>query len=284
MDCVKRNSQRILPGERIQPVTMSLGLRQQLKLTQQLVMTPQLQMAIKLLQMSRLELMDLVHQELEQNPVLEESLDLSEEPKPDEVLIQDPADIPETATLQEVTIGEKNNDEQLDWNNYIDDYNASGKAGFETEKKEAPSYESFIAKKQSLKDHLLWQLLMTSPDPREEEIGSAIIGNLNDDGYLDISLDDLAEMMHTDLESVEKMLHVLQTFDPVGVCARDLRECLLIQAGYFNLDNTLVARIISDHLHHLENKNYKAIAKALKTDLDDILKAITIIRELEPKP
>jgi RNA polymerase sigma-54 factor len=125
---------------------------------------------------------------------------------------------------------------------------------------------------------------MTRPDPREEEIGSAIIGNLNDDGYLDISLDDLAEMMHTDLGSVEKMLRVLQTFDPVGICARDLRECLLIQAGYFNLDNTLVSRIISDHLHHLENKNYKAIAKALKVDLDDILKAIAIIRELEPKP
>jgi RNA polymerase sigma-54 factor len=284
MDCKKRNSQTILPGERIQPVTMALGLRQQLKLTQQLVMTPQLQMAIKLLQMSRLELMDLVHQELEQNPALDESFDLSEEQKPDEVLSQDPADVPESATLKEVTIDDKIHDDHIDWNNYLDDYNSAGKTGFETEKRETPSYESFIAKKQSLKDHLLWQLLMTHPDPREEEIGSTIIGNLNDDGYLDISLDELAQMSHTDPATVQKTLDLLQTFDPVGVCARDLKECLLIQAKYFNLENTLVARIIADHLHHLENKNYKAIAKTLKADIDDVLKAIKIIKDLEPKP
>ncbi len=284
MDRLKPDSQTILPGERIQLVTMALGLRQQLKLTQQLVMTPQLQMAIKLLQMSRLELTDLVHQELEQNPVLEESYDLSEEQKPDEVLIQDPADVPESTAIKEVTVDDKIYEDHVDWNNYIDDYNSPGKTTFETEKRETPSYESFIAKKQSLKDHLLWQLLMTRPDSRAEEIGSAIIGNLNEDGYLDISMGDLAEMTQADPTTVQSVLDVLQTFDPVGVCARNLKECLLIQVNYFNLDNTLVARIISDYLHHLENKNYKAIAKAVKADLDEVLKAVKIIKELEPKP
>jgi RNA polymerase sigma-54 factor len=285
MDRIESDGQRILPREGIQFVVMSLGLRQQLKLAQQLVMTPQLQMAIKLLQMSRLELMDMVYQELEQNPVLEESLDLPEELKPDEAPDMDSADVPESGELKEVTIGdEKITDDHIDWNNYFEDYNSSGKAGFETEKKETPSYESFISKKPSLKDHLLWQLLMIKPDPCQEEIGSAIIGNLNDDGYLDVSLSDLAEMTQTDPAEVEHVLKLVQTFDPVGVCARDLKECLLLQAEFFNLENTLVIPIITDHLHLLENKNYKAIAKALKVEIGDVLKAVNIIREMEPKP
>ena len=262
---------------------MSLGLRQQLKLTQQLVMTPQLQMAIKLLQMSRLELMDTVQQELEQNPALEEMIETLEDKMPGDSS-EDGAEPPDKSQLSEVSIEDKIHEDHVDWSNYLDEYNSAGKITFETEKRETPSYESFITKKESLKDHLLWQLLMSHPNPEEEEIGSLIIGNLNEDGYLDMSVSELAAASSAELETVETVLALLQTFDPIGVCSRDLRECLLIQAKFFSLDNTIVTQVIEGHLHHLENKNYKAIAKALQAGIEDVLKAVKIIQDLEPKP
>ena len=246
-------------------------------------MTPQLQMAIKLLQMSRLELLDTVQQELEQNPALEETIEVLEDKK-----IGDQTDhavkTPDRSLISEVSIKDKIAEDHVDWNNYLDEYNSTGKTTFETEKRETPSYESFITKKESLKDHLLWQLLMSHPSPEEEKIGSIIVGNLNNDGYLDITMEEVANTADEDLEAVEDVLFLMQTFDPIGVCSRDLKECLLIQAKFFNLDNTIVTQIIENHLNHLENKNYKAITKALRVSLDDVLKAVHIIKDLEPKP
>ncbi|MFO7964537.1 MAG: RNA polymerase factor sigma-54 [Desulfobacterales bacterium] len=262
---------------------MGLGLRQQLKLTQQLVMTPQLQMAIKLLQMSRLELVEAINQELEQNPTLEESLDPPDDHHEDPTA---PDSAPnESSVLPEVTINEKIPDDQADWNNYLDEYNSPGRMNYESEKRgDIPSFESFLTKKESLKDHLLWQLLMTNPSPVEERIGSSIIGNLNADGYLDIAFEELVEISEADAEAVTAVLKKMQTFDPIGVCARDLKECLLIQSSHFNLENTIVSRIITDHLNHLENKNYKAVARALKISIDEVVKAVNIIKDLEPRP
>jgi RNA polymerase sigma-54 factor len=260
---------------------MALEFKQQLKLSQQLVMTPQLQMAIKLLQLSRLELLDTVRQELDSNPMLEEVNDSASAellPEPSEVQLQ--SDDP---SAKEVKIEEKSID-TFDWNNYIDEYSAPGKIIFETEKKEAPSYEAFISRTESLNDHLLWQLLMTSPSKEEEEIGSLIIGNLNADGYLDLSVEDISRSSGYSPERVEKVLSVMQTFDPTGVCARNLKECLLIQAKQLGLRGTPVIDIIQNHLNYLENKNFKAIAKALKTDMKEIEAAVNIIMGLEPKP
>ena len=262
---------------------MDLGLRQQLKLSQQLVMTPQLQMAIKLLQLSRLELMDTIHQELEQNPALEESLELPDDKRIDETANPDEVLNP-SSTTSEISIEEKIHEDHVDWNNYIDEYSSPGRISFESEKRETPSFESFLTKKESLKDHLLWQLMMASPSPLDEEIGSAIIGNINNDGYLDATLEDITTSVPCDMADVENILTLIQSFDPVGVAARDLRECLLIQAAHLNLENTIVTKIISNHLGHLENKNYKLIAKTLKVKIDDVLTAVTIIRDLEPKP
>jgi RNA polymerase sigma-54 factor len=126
--------------------------------------------------------------------------------------------------------------------------------------------------------------LMISPTEEEEKIGSLIVGNLNEDGYLDSSVEDLAAMSGSDTEKIEKILSLMQTFDPVGVCARNLGECLLIQAKHFGLDDTIVIQIIENHLHHLENKNYKAIAKALKANIEDVVAAIQVIKGLEPRP
>jgi RNA polymerase sigma-54 factor len=259
---------------------MAIELRQQLKLTQQLIMTPQLQMAIKLLQLSRLELMDAIQQEMEQNPALEE---LQETVSKDQLdpSAQEQLAVPEKP--KEVTIDEKISGD-IDWSNYIDEYNSPGRIRFESEDRETPQYEAFISHKESLSDHLLWQLLMASPSPEEKRIGSLIIGNLDKDGYLQSSVEELAQQGSVEPDDIEEVLFLLQSFDPVGVCARDLTDCLLIQARALGLKDTLVTQIITNHLNHLENKNYKAICRALKVSLEDVIAAVNIITGMEPKP
>jgi len=242
-------------------------------------MTPQLQMAIKLLQLSRLELMDTIHKELEENPALEEV----PEGNPAEQLVEQPDPLTAEAPAKEVTI-EDQLQQDIDWSNYLDEYNTPGRVHFESEDKDSPKYESFIAPKESLNAHLLWQFLMTKPIREEEKIASLIIGNLNKDGYLEVAVEDIAKVGDTPLEKVQAVLATLQTFDPLGVCARDLKECLLIQAGHLGLEHTIVTDIISNHLSDLEKKNYKAICKALKKSMDEVISAVNIIKRMEPKP
>jgi len=259
---------------------MVFELRQQLKLSQQLIMTPQLQMAIKLLQLSRLELVETIRQELEENPALEE---LAED-GPDEAHASEGENAPEVESPErEVTIEEKMVDD-VDWSNFIDEYNSPGRISYETESKEAPQFESFVAQKESLSEHLLWQLAMSPASDAEKRIGSLIIGNLNKDGYLETPLEELVRSSGASTEEVGRVLTLMQTFDPIGVCARDLQECLLIQAKHLGLADTLVCEIISRHLNHLENKNYKAICSALKAGLDEVVAAVEVIRNLEPRP
>ena len=259
---------------------MALELRQQLKLTQQLIMTPQLQMAIKLLQLSRLELLDQIHQELEENPALEEVQESQPEDRNAEA-----AEKPESDRVdnQEVTIDEKIPDD-IDWSNYIDEYNSVGRTSFETENRDAPRYEAFISKKESLNDHLIWQLAMSFPAEFEQELASLIIGNLDKDGYLDVPIEDLAQTSGESLEKVQDALDLVQSFDPVGVAARNLGECLLIQARHLGIDTPLITAIIENHMNHLENKNYKAISRALKVKFDEVVAAVNVIRNLEPRP
>jgi RNA polymerase sigma-54 factor len=259
---------------------MALELRQQLKLTQQLIMTPQLQMAIKLLQLSRLELMDTIRTELEENPALEE---VPEGTPAEQSIEHVEAATAESPGVKEVTIDDKIK-EDIDWSNYIDEYNTPGRVHHESEDRDTPRFESFIASNESLNDHLLWQFLMTKPDKEEEKIASLIIGNLNKDGYLDVSVEEIAMTSGSPPEKIEEIISIIQTFDPIGVCARDLRECLLIQAKFLDLDETIVIDIIANHLSHLEKKNYKAICKALKKSMDEVVSAINIIKSLEPKP
>ncbi|MBL0717371.1 MAG: RNA polymerase factor sigma-54 [Desulfosarcina sp.] len=258
---------------------MGFELRQQLRLAQQLVMTPQLQMAIKLLQLNRVELLETIQQELEENPTLDEkqeTLDTKQESEQSE-------NAKDTEDLKEVSIEEKARDD-IDWDNYINEYNSIGKSHFENEKKETPSFENFIASKESLNSHLLWQLRMLFPSREEEIIGSLIIGNLNRDGYLDASVDDIVRLSEFSQETVEKVLSTLQTFNPPGVCARNLKETLLIQVQHLGLENSLIKEIISNHMNHLENKNYNAIARALKININDVLAAVNVIQDLEPRP
>ncbi|SDT99269.1 RNA polymerase factor sigma-54 [Desulfobacula phenolica] len=262
---------------------MELGLQQSLILTQQLVMTPQLQQAIKLLQLSRLELAEMIQQEMEQNPALEEAG--TEEPSDNNITaLENETASPEKETpLKEVTIEEKVRSD-TDWENYINEYNSTGRVYTESENTEAPNYEAFTSEKKTLQAHLQWQLMLHGLSEEKEKIGHMIIGNLNRDGYLCSDIEEIAEISGVEIEVVEDLLSVLQTFDPPGICARNLRETLLIQVHQLGIDNPIITEIINNHLKNLENRNSKKIAKALKISLDDVRAAVKIIQYLEPKP
>ncbi len=257
----------------------TLDLKQSLKLTQQLVMTPQLQMAIRLLQLNRLELAEAIQQEMAENPALEEVLETDGE----ESARDEPEKKSEDNAEKEVSIEEKITD-QFEWENYLNEYNSYGGIHFESEEKERTPFESFTASLPTLKEHLLWQFLMTLPEEADEKIASLIIGNINDDGYLEADIEEIALSAATTPEKAARVLSVIQTFDPPGVGAESLTECLLIQLTHLGINDPITRKIITNHIRELENKNYRAIARDLKIKMEEALAAINIIKGLEPKP
>lgn len=264
---------------------MAIEMRQQMKLTQQLVMTPQLQQAIKLLQLSRIELQDVIRQELEENPILDEAPELEESREIDQLELQEkePSPSEDSGEFKEVKAGEEAIGE-LDWDYYIEGYNFSAGEQYHDDDEERPSYENILTKKGTLSDHLLWQLNMTRLTEEETRIGSEIIGNIDEDGYLRASLADIAGACQVDEPFVEAVVGKIQDFDPVGVAARDLRESLLIQVRHLGMAESLVEAILLKHLKDLEMRRYKQIAREEGVDVNDILTAAKIIASLDPKP
>ena len=336
---------------------MALELKQSLRLSQQLVMTPQLQQAIKLLQLSRLELVDLIRSEMEQNPLLEEpqegaEAELNEAPAELVSTLNESIEASELAVpapevaqpdLKKANEGEIKRDE-IDWEQYLDNYQtqhtAPSAGGFNSE--DLPSIESTLTRAEGLTEHLMAQLRMAGLTDAEERVGGLIIGNLNRDGYLVVDpdlqpsipafepapLDDpdkpaeipavapeALEALRREQESrkpkslcdpliplaleagvpaatAEKVLKIIQRFDPVGCAARDLRECLLVQAKHFitegegkdDPDAELLPQIIRRHLRNVESKKYQAIAKDLHVSLEEVVASIKLFSRLDPKP
>lgn len=259
----------------------ALELKQQLRLSQQLIMTPQLQQAIKLLQLSRLELLETIHQELETNPLLEET----QEDLPTEQDAELETLTTEETPFQEVQVSEDKLREDFDWEGYLDEYNTSTPVAVETDpNQEWPSYDSRLTEATTLEDHLVWQIRLSDFTDEEREIGGIIVGNLDPDGYLDATIEEIAEMAKADPAKVEQVLGRVQTFDPTGVAARNLRECLLIQAKSLELEDSLVVRIIEDYLHFLETKNYAALVRALKRSPEEVKAAVDVILGFDPRP
>ena len=261
---------------------MAFELKQNLKLSQQLIMTPQLQQAIKLLQLSRMELVDVIHQEIEENPMLEEMAGEDEgEANETEAAPEGQEALKVTSPSGELT-GEGDGKEEFDWNSYLEDYGPMG-VTYSREDIEGPSWENILTKKASLTDHLLWQLNLSRFSELERRVGEQIIGNLDYNGYLAATLDEIT-VEGADAALIESVLKKVQQFDPPGIAARDLKECLLIQARIAGTANPLIEAIISDHLKDLETKNYNHIVKKLKTPLADILHAVLVISSMDPKP
>ena len=266
---------------------MALEIRQVQKLSQQLVMTPQLQQAIKLLQLSRMELEEMISQELQENPTLEESPagEPENQPLKPEEELPERIEAPEPA--RELSAADKIG--TLDWQDYLDTHSNAlhGSLTAESggdEDEGPPSWENTLTKKTSLEDHLVWQLRLSRLSEDEEKIGFYIIGNLAENGHLAISLDEVCQATGGAPETAEAVLKKIQFFDPPGVAARDLRECLLIQLQNLGLADSLAARIVSDHLEQLENRRFEKLARELGVTVDDIVAASQLIASLEPRP
>jgi RNA polymerase sigma-54 factor len=264
---------------------MVLELRLAPKLVQQLVITPQLQQAIRLLQLTRLELVDMISQEMKENPLLEEEeeeRELAEGEPP--VTEQEER---ETSAEPEHTPEVKGNGEgadEFDWENYLENSNLTPFQKSSPDGDERPSFENFLTKRTTLTDHLHWQLQLSHFTEEEHEVGTWIIGNLDEDGYLKISLEDVCSETNLPMEMVERVLRKIQQFDPAGVAARDLKECLLAQLEQMSPRDSLAEKIVSEHLSLLKNRNYPAIAKRIGVSLDRVNRAASLISKLDPKP
>ena len=278
-----------------------MEIKQQLRLSQQLVMTPQLQQAIKLLQMSRMELVDMVRDELMENPILEDSMDQGEAAAADSGALA--TERSELNTIdQQVSADDRAHDAQskesekkadeIDWERYLENHAMqapmpSFRGGMD---EELPGYEATLTRAEDLTDHLSWQVRMSDLQEDEKSFALLVIGNLDDHGYLRVEgvadeevVPRLAGECGLDPEDAEEVLKIIQKMDPIGVASRNLRECLLVQAEHFKLDE-LAVQVLSDHLPNLEKRNYQAIAKALKVTVEEVYDVAQVIAELEPRP
>jgi RNA polymerase sigma-54 factor len=255
---------------------MAISQKLHTKLVQKLILTPSLQQAIKLLPMSTLELSELLNQEMVENPMLEEVP--TEELQP----------VEQTQDKQEEKKDKEKGDtwDDQDYEYFFGDYLDDGyRPRTPTEVKELPPIENTLSTGQSLASHLLWQLSMQTDDPVLREIGEAIIGNLDDDGYLVATVEDVSTMNPAwSTESVERALALVQSFDPIGVAARDLQECLLLQLRHLGMTGTPAERIVTEHMRLLQNHQVPELARKLGLSIDDLKQHIELIRHLDPKP
>lgn len=260
---------------------MALENRLDLKLTQKLVLTPQLQQAIKLLQLPQLELTQAINQELAENPFLEEVQDEETQVKENEKAEEDSEQsIEDDLPLPLERLMSFRVDE------YFEERSSDGRdlgyfnPGIESQ----PSFEQFLSTSSTLYDHLQWQLRLLPLDDKIKSIAEVAIGNIDENGYLRISDEELAQTGNADINDVRETIRVIQELDPPGVGARNLKECLLIQIRALGLGNTLVEKIVTNNLRELEKRNYNAIARQYGSPIEDVMMAVEIISNLDPKP
>ena len=239
-------------------------------------MTPQLQQAIKLLQLNHIELVEQVQQEMLENPFLEETI----EPK------ESPRDLPDAGPERKAPEKPENwdgGDNSVDWARYLGRSSVSDyRGGFNGEARE--EIEPVLIKGINLAQHLEWQLHMADMDLESKNTGMLLIGYINDDGYLTMPLADIVDKEKVDPINAEWVLERIQTFDPTGVGARNLSECLMLQLTALNIKDDIVLGMVKDHLTDLEKRDYKKVAKTLDCTMEDVIDAMKIIGQLEPKP
>jgi len=313
-----------------------LGHRLQLKVAQKQILTPGLVQMVTILQLNRLELKDMVTQEIVQNPVLEESLnEPGDEITPEELLplleaenLHDPADrqLLDAAVLSDAnSVGDGNgsaingnlfpdaeesaaaqvvaendsiavNDplaeppaatdpfDEIDFGSFFDDYLDPGYKSPASESVEKPSFETFLSSPVTLGDHLRSQLSVSIIKDDVRDAAESIIGNLDEDGYLSASLEEIASMGEHTPEQVEQGLKAVQSLDPAGVGARNLRECLLLQIESINGRGGVAWQIVSNCLRLMETRQYREIAKVLARPMEHIEVAVHMIQHLNPRP
>jgi RNA polymerase sigma-54 factor len=262
---------------------MAQEQRLELRLSQKLILTPQLQQSIKLLQLPLLELSQDINQELMNNPLLEETQENAADNKNETAGTSEEEQFREPSTDIETPL-EKIFGFTTD--NYFEERESDGRDfgyfGENTEETVSPFERN--RQKTDLYEHLLWQLRLSNVPELIGKTSEVIINNLNDDGYLQASIEEIAKLSETTPENVMEALRFVQKLDPPGVSAKNLNECLLLQMEPLNLNGTLVEKILADGFSELENKKYKHLAIKFKTSIDEIFNAVKIIEGLEPRP
>lgn len=242
---------------------MRLGYNLHLQQTQKLVMTPQLQQAIKILQLATIELDQYIQEQVESNPILEISHDNEN---------------------KHTDVENEHVDEKIDWKEYAEDFNNYGASKGVYNKDNDFNYENFISKDTTLQEHLLFQSHITFLDEKCKKIGEYIIYNLNDNGYLTLSVEEIAKDLRQEYNIVESILKIIQTFEPPGVAARSLKECLLIQLNHLGVEDDKIRTIIEDFLEEIAENKYPYIAKQIDITTKEVQEISDFIKTLEPKP
>jgi RNA polymerase sigma-54 factor len=279
---------------------MALNMRQELRMSQQLVMTPQLQQAIKLLQLSRMELQDLVRGELLENPLLDDSQELGggDAEHVSSVEMQDSLEMNRGQELGSEAVDHQGQAElkvddgpkdNFDWEAYLENnsYAPTTGPGVRVDNDELPSLEATASRPETLTEHLDWQVRLSSFDPVEEEIAEYVIQNLTAAGYLrDVTVPQIAVRSGYSVLRIEQVLRRIQNLDPVSVAARNLAEALWIQANHPDapIEDPLVRGIICKHLEKLERNAFPAIARDMDEPLEEVYEAAKIIKGFEPRP
>jgi RNA polymerase sigma-54 factor len=258
------------------------GLKLNLKVAQKQILTPGLVQMVSVLALNRLELREMINAEVVANPVLEE---LSEEPTTsdnysDENFLKNETEKvpekPESNPFDEFDVG-------TFFNQYLDTGGDGGKSQ-EREISERPSFEKFLSSPAGLTEHLTWQLSVTICSDAVREIAESIIGNLDENGYLTASQEELLQEGKYTQDDLEDAVAVVQDFDPIGVGARDLRECLLLQLKAFDSQNTLAQQIVSEHLKQVQSNQLKEIARAVNRPIEVVKRTLETIKKLDPRP
>src|SRR5215469_9247051 len=253
-----------------------------LRVAQKQILTPGLVQMVSVLALNRLELREMINQEIMANPVLEELPEegVAAENYTDEAFLKKETErVPETEA--------PNPFDEFDFGSFFTQYLDTGAeraARSEHEEIEKPSFEKFLSSPASLADHLSWQLSVGICTETVRKIAEAIIGNLDENGYLTATLEEIAQLDDYSMEDAEEALAMVQEFDPPGVGARDLRECLLLQLKVLDPQNTLAQEIISGHLKLLQNNQLKEVSRAVNRPIEVVKRAIEVIKRLDPKP
>ncbi|MDR1608847.1 MAG: RNA polymerase factor sigma-54 [Deltaproteobacteria bacterium] len=272
---------------------MAMALHQVQKQTQTMIMTPQLQQAIKLLQLNQMELKDEIYQEMLENPILEmaaptDNAEASGENSEGRDQTIDSQDVKEDQFAEASGEKEEKIREEFDWENYLGEYSSSpssslGMGSHETPE-ETPGFETFTASKTSLTEHLIWQWRFVATNQADFQRGETIIGNLNEDGYLMSTVEEIAQTTKSQVAETEETLARVQQLDPAGIAARDLVECLTLQLERFGLKDSLATVICQKHLKLLEKKDLPGLCRALQHDREEVMAAVESLKSLDPRP
>ncbi|MFQ6037953.1 MAG: RNA polymerase factor sigma-54 [Candidatus Aminicenantales bacterium] len=261
-----------------------MALKQQLhqKQVQKLILAPALQQAIKLLPLTNLELVEIIDEELSQNPMLEVAEETAEE-KPEKES-GETASPGETSERDSFDDNLQTEEEDAEIEAYFQQYFDEGFRSFSPEKKEAVPLENIVSKSPSLWEHLEWQANLTFFGDEEKEIARYIIGNINEDGYLQSTGEEIARAMGTDEAKVEEVREKIKGFDPVGVGSLTVQEALLTQMDYFKIEDEIARKIVREYLPLLEKSDFPQMAKELGISLEEIRPHIDVIKNLDPTP